>query len=181
MGIALKSASKKVQTATLCTSPSADGASPYNCGCSAAKTNLHNLGADSLDLAIALLEVGGSLTADYTLGDGKTGDSANFSIFKYNWFLIRTACTQFAGQQESDWNNGAVLNTDNGAAILCLRQQLAHYGDPWWGAQRDGSEGLSDSSATITQYKNGAQAIQNYLDQGHLTDDMAAYVEVPAI
>ena len=33
----------------------------------------------------------------------------------------------------------------------------------------------------IQSYKDGAQAIQNYLDQGHLTDNMCAYSTVAPI
>jgi hypothetical protein len=47
--------------------------------------------------------------SDYAYGDGKTEDSANFGIFKNNWYMIRTACSQFSGQTEADWNNGAAL------------------------------------------------------------------------
>ena len=47
--------------------------------------------------------------SDYAYGDGKTEDSANFGIFKNNWYMIRTACSQFSGHTEADWNNGAAL------------------------------------------------------------------------
>ena len=137
MGIALKSAGQRVQTASECPDPGAGMATSYECdGSVARKQQLYSLGADSLDMSIAMLEVGMGLTADYPLGDNKGNDAANFSIFKYNWFMIRTACSQFAGQQQPDWNNGAVLNTDDAAAILCLREQLAYFGTGWWGAQR---------------------------------------------
>jgi hypothetical protein len=47
--------------------------------------------------------------SDYAYGDGKTEDSANFGIFKNNWYMIRTSCSQFSGQTEAEWNNGAAL------------------------------------------------------------------------
>lgn len=44
-------------------------------------------------------------------GDGKTGDAANFGLFKQNWGMLRVCASraQFAGQVASSWNNGAKL------------------------------------------------------------------------
>jgi len=96
--------------------------------------------------------------SDYAYGDGKTEDSANFGIFKNNWYMIRTACSQFSGQTEADWNNGAALkyvfipilvtilnisdvilscSSNDYDAIVCQHQQMSHYpGQQWWGGQR---------------------------------------------
>jgi hypothetical protein len=49
------------------------------------------------------------MTTDYTYGDGKTEDAANFGIFKQNWGLLRECSAQFQGQSTADWNNGAAL------------------------------------------------------------------------
>lgn len=45
------------------------------------------------------------------LGDGKTGDAANFGLFKVNWGMLRICASRagFVGQSESQWNNGAKL------------------------------------------------------------------------
>lgn len=45
------------------------------------------------------------------LGDGKTGDAANFGLFKVNWGMLRVCASRagFVGQSESQWNNGAKL------------------------------------------------------------------------
>jgi hypothetical protein len=65
-------------------------------------------GGTTLDMAIAMLETS-TMTADYTYGDGKTGDSANFGIMKQNWGMLRVCANQFKGQSTSQYNNGAVL------------------------------------------------------------------------
>ncbi len=65
-------------------------------------------GGDTLDMAIAMLETS-TMTADYTYGDGKSGDSANFGIMKQNWGMLRVCANQFKGQSTSQYNNGAVL------------------------------------------------------------------------
>jgi len=42
-------------------------------------------------------------------GDNKSGDAANFGIFKQNWGLLRECSNKFKGQNQSQYNNGAVL------------------------------------------------------------------------
>jgi hypothetical protein len=54
------------------------------------------------------------ISTDYTYGDGKTQDSANFGVFKQNWGMMRVCGSRygFQGQSEANWNNGARLNWD---------------------------------------------------------------------
>ena len=42
-------------------------------------------------------------------GDNKSGDSANFGVFKQNWGMLRQYCSNFKGQTAEDSNNGAAL------------------------------------------------------------------------
>jgi hypothetical protein len=51
------------------------------------------------------------MTTDYTYGDGKYNDAANFGLFKQNWGMLRVCASRygFAGQSEGEWNNGALL------------------------------------------------------------------------
>lgn len=77
-------------------------------GLGARKQQITAAGADSFDLAIAMLE-SERMQADYAYGDNKQQDSANFGIFKQNWGLLRECCSRFKGQPQSNWNNGAVL------------------------------------------------------------------------
>jgi hypothetical protein len=53
------------------------------------------------------------MTTDYTYGDGKTEDAANFGIFKQNWGMLIECSSQFQGQTTADWNNGAALKYVN--------------------------------------------------------------------
>ena len=46
---------------------------------------------------------------DYAYGDNKVDDASNFGIFKQNWGMLRLCSTQFNGQTQADWNNGAAL------------------------------------------------------------------------
>lgn len=77
-------------------------------GLGARKSAIRAAGGDSLDLAIAMLETD-NMGTDYTYGDGKSGDSANFGVFKQNWFMLYTCSSVFSGQGSGDWKNGAKL------------------------------------------------------------------------
>lgn len=74
------------------------------------KKAITGAGGNDLDVAIAMLETE-RMSTDYTFGDGKTYDSANFGIFKQNWGMMRVCGTRygFAGQSQNNWKNGAVL------------------------------------------------------------------------
>src|SRR5690348_2425154 len=85
-------------------------------GLGARKQAVLSNGGNVLDLAVAMLETE-TMQADYRYGDGKKGDAANFGIFKQNWFMLRTSCSQFQGQVTSQYNDGAVLNSNFGADI----------------------------------------------------------------
>lgn len=91
-----------------------------------------NAGGNTLDLAIAMLETE-DMNTDYPYGgfafftfdnmhrqmliyrtlpgDNKSGDSANFGIFKQNWGMLRVCASRagFVGQSASQYNNGAKL------------------------------------------------------------------------
>jgi len=59
-------------------------------GLSARKKAITAAGGETLDLAVAMLE-NEDMKADYTYGDGKKDDSANFGVFKQNWYMIRNS------------------------------------------------------------------------------------------
>ena len=52
-----------------------------------------------------------NMQTNYAYGDNKQNDSANFGIFKQNWIMLRSACSKFKGQTQSQWNNGAALKS----------------------------------------------------------------------
>lgn len=89
--------------------PSDDPRGSYTIsGLGTRKQQVTAAGANTLGLAVAMLETD-TMSSDYTYGDGKTEDSANFGIFKQNWGMLRVCCSQFQGQSQDSWNNGAAL------------------------------------------------------------------------
>lgn len=49
--------------------------------------------------------------ADIATGDNKSGDAANFGLFKQNWGMLRVCARRagFVGQSTAQYNNGAKL------------------------------------------------------------------------
>jgi hypothetical protein len=43
------------------------------------------------------------------IGDNKSGDSANFGIFKQSWGMSRECASKFKGQSAGNYYNGAAL------------------------------------------------------------------------
>jgi len=132
-----------------------------------------------------MLETDTMEASSYPYGDSKTGDSANFGIFKQNWYMLRTSCSQFEGQSSSDYNNGSVLNSNLSEDVSCINQSQSHYGlTDWFGGQRDGQTGLSDPNTTdINNYKTAVYWIESQLNSSsaNLSNDTRFWVEVPAI
>ncbi len=122
-------------------------------------------GANSLDLAVAMLETT-TMTTNYPYGDNKTGDSANFGIFKQNWLMPHSACGQFRNQSTSQWNNGAALNNNLSADVSCLHQSQNHYGiNRWFAGHRNGESGLNNpNTGDINGYKDAIYRIQNQIN-----------------
>lgn len=154
-------------------------------GLGSRKQQVLKAGASVLDLAVAMLETDTMQASSYAYGDGKTGDSANFGIFKQNWYMLRTSCSYFSGQAASQYNNGAVLNSNLGEDVSCINQSQRHYGlTLWFAGQRDGQTGLSDPNQTIiTEYQVAVEWIESQLNSSsaNLSNDTRFWVSVPAI
>ncbi|KAL5344196.1 hypothetical protein ACLOAV_010844 [Pseudogymnoascus australis] len=153
-------------------------------GLGARKQEVTGAGADTLALAVAMLETD-NMSTTYAYGDNKQDDASNFGIFKQNWGMLRECCTQFQGLTEADWNNGAVLNTDLNADVACLNECRSYYGvDKWLGGHRDGSTGLADPTLeVVVDYKAGIEWIQAQIEANPtgLTDDTRFWVQIQAI
>ncbi len=153
-------------------------------GLGSRKQQVLGAGASVLDLAVAMLETD-TMQANYTYGDGKTGDAANFGIFKQNWYMLRTSCSYFSGQAASQYNNGAALNSNLGEDVSCINQGQSHYGlTLWFAGQRDGESGLSNpSQSVITEYEVAVEWIESQLNSSssNLSNDTRFWVSVPAI
>lgn len=153
-------------------------------GLGAQKQAILSNGGTVLDMAVAMLETA-TMQADYTYGDGKKDDAANFGIFKQNWFMLRTSCSQFQGQVPSQYNNGTVLNSDLSMDISCIHQSQSYYGiDVWFGGQRNGETGVDKPGmADINTYKGAVYWIRDQLlaKAQYLQDDTRFFVKVRAI
>jgi hypothetical protein len=148
------------------------------------KQQILKAGGGVWDIAIAMLESDHMIT-DYAYGDNKSGDAANFGIFKQNWFMLRTSTSQFKGQPASASNNGAVLNKRLAQDIKARQESQKFYGpDKWFGGHRNGESGLNNPhTQDITNYKNAVNWIHDQLasDPKYLKDDTRFYVDVTAI
>lgn len=151
-------------------------------GLGSRKQQVLRAGASTLDLAVAMLETG-NMQANYTYGDGKSGDSANFGIFKQNWYMLRTSCSYFEGQSASQYNNGSVLNYNLSEDVSCINQSQSHYGVyRWFGGHRDGQTGLGNpGTADINNYRNGIYWIQSNLYGSNLSNNTRFWANIPAI
>lgn len=131
--------------ALTCPANSGGGCGEYSVsGLGSRKQQIRTSGGSAEDLAIAMMETermdtnyawvscisptSPSRLTNCSYGDNKQGDAANFGIFKQNWGMLRSSCNLFMGQTSSQWNNGAVLNSNLGADLTCRHQSESHYG-----------------------------------------------------
>lgn len=151
----------------------------------ARKQAILSSGGNALDMAVAMLETE-TMQANYKYGDGKTGDSANFGIFKQNWFMIRTSSNKYASLTAKDYNVGAQLNASLKWDIEVLHTSQQKYGiDKWFAGHRNGETGVKNSgTADINTYKNAVYWIRDQINSDptkYLRDDTRFYVQVGAI
>ncbi|KAJ5116931.1 hypothetical protein N7456_001279 [Penicillium angulare] len=153
-------------------------------GLGARKQAVTGAGGNTRDLAIAMLETK-TMTADYTYGDGKSGDSTNFGIFKQNWYMLRNSASEFLGETVDQVSNGAILNTDLGKDIKARHDGEEKFGfDVWFAGHRDGESGVDNpNTADITGYKDAVLWIQQQIesDEKYQSDDTRFWVKVQAI
>ncbi|KAG2229291.1 hypothetical protein BDF21DRAFT_497346 [Thamnidium elegans] len=149
------------------------------------KRQILNAGGGSWDIAIAMLE-SEHLTTDYVYGDGKTDDSANFGIFKQNFFMLRTSTSQFKKYTSSkSYNVGSILNKRLAMDIKARHESQEFYGaEVWFAGHRNGESGLNNPfTQDITNYKNGVNWIHSQLisKKEYLTDDTRFWIYVVPI
>lgn len=153
-------------------------------GLGARKRQVTAAGANTLDLATAMLETD-NMQTNYPYGDNKTGLSANFGIFKQNWDLLTESCSRFRGQSADQWNNGAVLNSNLSADIQCLHESQNYYGvDRWFAGHRNGRTGLNNpNTADIQRYRTAVYWLRDQIasNSANLTNDTRFWVNVPPI
>jgi len=164
------------------------------------KQALTAVGGTSFDMAVAMMETESMLPSPngYLLGDvdtngaPKTGDAANFGIFKQNWLMIRQAWPAYNNLSASDWRVGDALNRSLTLDVSVLHASLTRFGDNWVNGHRQGETGLRLQPvcmaatariwADIANYLRAVRWIQGQLLVGHLTDDIRFWDNtVPAI
>ncbi|PKY04662.1 hypothetical protein P168DRAFT_326474 [Aspergillus campestris IBT 28561] len=164
--------------------PRADRGSYAVDGLGARKQELLAAGANTMDMAIAMLETE-NMGTDYKYGDGKSGDATNFGIFKQNWMMLRLSASEFKGMSAEEVDEGAVLNEDLGKDIQARHDSEEFYGfDKWCGGHRNGETGLGNPDTDdIHNYMAGITWIQEQIesDEKFQTDDTRFWVDVVPI
>ncbi|KAJ5222424.1 uncharacterized protein N7469_008664 [Penicillium citrinum] len=153
-------------------------------GLGARKQEVTGAGGNTRDLAIAMLETN-TMTTDYTYGDGKTGDSTNFGIFKQNWYMLRHSASEFLGKSAVQVDEGAILNTDLDKDIKARHDGEEKFGfDVWFAGHRNGESGVNNpNTPDIQGYKDAVHWIQQQIesDKKYQSDDTRFWVNVQAI
>ncbi|KAL8689858.1 MAG: hypothetical protein Q9218_004567, partial [Villophora microphyllina] len=116
-----------LNTRTALVLPRAAEGEPFPCpdpaAATAGKQALEQAGAQSVDIAIAMLENGCAFVATFGIGNGKTDDSAEIGVYRNNWYMLRTYCDHFKGAAKGDWSNlGQQAHNDVGIATACQVQ-----------------------------------------------------------
>jgi hypothetical protein len=112
--------------------------------------------------------------------------------------MLRASCSQFKGQSSSQYNNGAVLNSNLASDLSCRHQGESYYGyqksvtcsyppyyvgpnilNRWVAGHRNGASGLANpNTADINLYKGGVDWTEQQLNGGHLSDNERFWVDV---
>jgi len=177
----------------------------------ATKQAIRQAGGGSLALAIAMLENKFLIAwphADYPFGDRspdgtpKTGDAANFGVFKMNWFMIRQCPTGLAlieDQPAPTWSSvGTLINADAGLATRLLLEAMEKWSiaapDPanpvagnFWAGHRWGETGLMALPETdwpdIARYYRSVQVIKARCERDDevWSTNVRYWVDVPPV
>lgn len=162
----------------------ADTGTQVVAGLGARKQEVVRAGASVRELAIAMMETT-DMRATYLYGDGKTGDSTNFGIFKQNWLMIRSCWPAWNGLSKNDFHRADVMNSNLVLDVRVLHSCEQKYGDKWIAGHRYGETGLNNPSLEVVQqYVRGIDAIQKWLesDPAHLSDDLRFWTtEAPPV
>ncbi|KAL8709886.1 MAG: hypothetical protein Q9220_005502 [cf. Caloplaca sp. 1 TL-2023] len=99
-------------------------------------------------MAIAMLENGCAFTGAFSIGNGKSMDSAEIGVYRNNWYMLRSYCSHFQGAAPEDWQNlgsQAQGGVGDPAAGAVYGQYVWKYNDF---CTSDGGVHLSDGMAT---------------------------------
>jgi hypothetical protein len=139
---------------------------------------LGTAGATQYFLASAMMETA-TLTADYALGDNKTGDAFNAGLAKQNWGMIRQCHGAWNGLGAGDFMTSTAMNSDLALDIQVYNECRDRFGAQWWAGHRSGN--LNNTNTTdVLQFK-GAMDWTDAMLTDHLTDDVRFWVSITPI
>ncbi|MEU3862123.1 hypothetical protein AB0F03_32990 [Streptomyces sp. NPDC028722] len=120
------------------------------------KRALIRAGATSRHIAIAMLE-NEKMDTSYPLYDNKSGDAANFGVFKQNWGVIRSTSPRYHRLKAADYARGRELNSNVSLDVTVLKQSIQRYGlKRWMAAHRCGATGLTNPNLRAVKQYIGA-------------------------
>jgi hypothetical protein len=160
--------------------------SGMSCGCyivSGLGTNKKALTAagGSLDMMASAMMETEKMDTNYTYGDGKTGDSANFGVCKQNWYMMRLAHPAWRSLTAAQYGTGAAINSSRSLDATVYNESRSYFGSLWWAGHRNGQSGLTTPNTTdINNFKAAWQWTRNNIGS-HATDDVRFWVSVPPI
>jgi hypothetical protein len=162
------------------------GGATLTCGCTwveglaARKKEIMAVaGASQYFLASAMMETA-TLKADYTLGDGKTGDAFNAGLCKQNWGMIRRCHSAWSSQTAEQFMTSTAMNSSLALDVQDYNECRSQFGNDWWSGHRNGYGSLGSTSTDIQQFK-GAMDWTNQMLTDHLSDDVRFWVKIQAI
>jgi hypothetical protein len=139
---------------------------------------LGTAGATQYFLASAMMETA-TLTADYALGDNKTGDAFNAGLAKQNWGMIRQCHAAWNGLGAGDFMTSTAMNSDLALDIQVYNECRDRFGAQWWAGHRSGNPNNANTT-DVLQFK-GAMDWTNSMLTDHLTDDVRFWVSITPI
>jgi hypothetical protein len=163
-----------------------EGSTTLSCGSyapggsySANEKSALNSGGNQTFLAVGMLETS-TMDSNYTYGDGKSGDAANFGYMKDNWYSYRTWVPSFKGQSSSQYNNGAKANGNYSNANSYANSIISAAGwTTYWEVHRGGQGRVGVWNSDTDEYYQGVNWIQQ--QNGTNTGGERYWVSVPAI
>jgi len=161
--------------------------SGLECGCytvnglGANKAAILAAGGNLEMLASAMMETE-TMTADYRLGDGKTGDSFNAGVTKQNWGMARQCHPAWQGMSSSQYSTSTAMNGDRALDATVYKECWTFFGDKWFGGHRNGSSGLQNpNTSDIQRFKSAWEWTRTQIGTAHQCDNVRFWVNVPAI
>jgi hypothetical protein len=136
-------------------------------------------GSSQYLVASAMMETD-TLTSNYALGDGKTGDSFNAGICKQNWGMIRRCHPAWNGLAAGQFSTSTAMNSNLALDIQVYNECRAMFGGNWWSGHRNGFGSLGSNTQDIQEFKAAMDWVNTMLT-GHLGDDVRFWVIIRAI